>query len=190
MNAEQILKDAEALLTGHFLYASGRHGDKYFQCAKMQQYPDKMESLAKMTAESLKGVKAEYVLSPAIGGIVFGYELARQVGAKAVFTERENGKMTLRRSFELPKGAKVIIAEDVITTAGTVKEVMEVAKENGADIVAVGVIVDRSGGKHGLDVPVHAALTSDVVSYAAEECPLCKKGIPVEKPGSRTSAAK
>ena len=182
---EEILTAADALLTGHFLYASGRHGDKYMQCAKVQQYPEYMEEIAKTVAKGFEGVKVDYVLAPAVGGIVFGYELARQLKARAVFTERVEGKMVLRRGFELPVGTKVVVAEDVITTGGTVIEVIEVAKSMGADVVGAGSIVDRSGGKVDLGVKTVAALTTDIVSYAPEECPLCKQGIPVVKPGSR-----
>jgi len=182
---EDILAKSEALLTGHFLYTSGRHGEKYMQCAKIQQYPEHMEAVAKIVAEGFNGDKPDFVLSPAIGGIIFGYELARQVKAKAVFTERVDGKMTLRRGFEIPKGARVIVAEDVTTTGGTVREVIEIANEIGANVIGVGLIVDRSGGKIDFGTKTVAALSKEIISYTPEECPLCKEGQPVVKPGSR-----
>jgi orotate phosphoribosyltransferase len=184
MHIENILTECEALLNGHFVLTSGRHAEQYMQCAKVQQYPRHMEAIAKEVAKGLN-VAAEYVIAPAIGGIVFGYELARQLNAKAIFAERADGKMTLRRGFSLPPGAKTVVAEDVITTAGTVKEVIEMARSYGAQVVGAGVIVDRSGGKSGLDVPVSAAYTKAFATYPPDDCPLCKKGLPTVKPGSR-----
>jgi orotate phosphoribosyltransferase len=184
--AAEILLKAEALLNGHFLYASGRHGAQYMQCARVLQYPEYTEELAKTVAESFKGEKTDYVLAPAIGGIVWGYELARALGAKSIFAEREDGKMTLRRGFEIPRGARVVVAEDVITTGGTVLEVIEIAKARGAEIIGAGVIVDRSGGKIDLGTKIAAAFTTEIESYAPEDCPLCKQGQPITKPGSRT----
>ena len=186
---EKILQEADALLNGHFLYTSGRHGAQYMQCAKVQQYPQHMEAIAKIVAQGFAGEKVDYVLAPAIGGIVFGYELARQLGAKAIFTERVEGNMTLRRGFALQAGERVIVAEDVYTTGGTVREVIALAKSLGAEVVGAGLIVDRSGGNMDLGVRAVAALTANIASYAPEDCPLCKEGLPLVKPGSRTTAS-
>jgi orotate phosphoribosyltransferase len=183
---EEILQKSDALLNGHFLYTSGRHGEQYMQCAKVLQYPDFTEELAIEVAKHFAAEEVDIVLAPAIGGIVWGYELARALKAKSIFAERDNGKMTLRRGFELPKNARVVVAEDVYTTGGTIREIIEIAKAQGANIVGVGVIVDRSGGKMELDTKAVAAYSTEIISYPPDECPLCKQGIPVVKPGSRT----
>ncbi|MCL2224661.1 MAG: orotate phosphoribosyltransferase [Defluviitaleaceae bacterium] len=184
--AEEILIQADALLNGHFLYTSGRHGAQYMQCAKVLQYPQHTEELAKKIAEGFAGEKVDIVLAPAIGGIVWGYELARALGAKSIFAERENGTMTLRRGFDIPQNARVVVAEDVYTTGGTIREIIEIVKANGATLVGVGVIVDRTGGKMDLSTKAVAAYSTEITSYPPEECPLCKQGIPITKPGSRT----
>ena len=182
---EEILVKSEALLEGHFLYTSGRHGDKYMQCAKVLQYPEYAEYLAKVMAEAFKGEIVDIVLAPAVGGIVIGYELARALGAKSIFAEREDGKMTLRRGFEIPEGAKVVIAEDVVTTGGSTREVMAIAADCKAELLGTCAIVDRTGGKIDLGVKFASAYSKEFPSYAAEECPLCKDGVPIVKPGSR-----
>ena len=185
MNVGAILTGCEALIHGHFLYSSGRHGEQYVQCAKIQQYPKHMEAIARIVAAGFKNEEVDMVIAPAIGGIVFGYELARQLNAKAIFAERQDGKMTLRRGFHIPAGAKIIAAEDVVTTGGSVKEVMNIVRENNGNLIGAGIIVDRTGGTIDLGTPLTAAYTTNLTSYTPEECPFCKKGIPIEKPGSR-----
>ncbi|MCL2527231.1 MAG: orotate phosphoribosyltransferase [Defluviitaleaceae bacterium] len=182
---EQILVETGALLNGHFQLTSGRHGQQYMQCAKVLQYPEHTAYIAEVIAQGFQGQEVDIVLAPAIGGIVMGYELARALKAKSLFVERENGEMTLRRGFEIPKGAKVVIAEDVVTTGGTTKEVIEIAKAHGAEVVGVGIMVDRSGGQVDLGAKVVAAYSKAIVSYTPEECPLCKEGVEIVKPGSR-----
>jgi len=182
---EQILQETGALLTGHFLLASGRHGDRYMQCAKVLQYPEHTEYITQAVANKFEGETVDIVLAPAVGGIVFGYELARALGAKAIFTERENGKMTLRRGFEIPKHSRVVIAEDVVTTGGSTKEVIAIAKEHEANIIGTCVMVDRSGGNIDFGMKYVAAYSVAIESYMPEDCPLCKDGTPVVKPGSR-----
>jgi len=182
---EQILKETGALLTGHFQLTSGRHGQQYMQCAKVMQYPEHTAYIAEVIAQGFANDKVDIVLAPAIGGIVLGYELARALKAKSLFVERENGVMTLRRGFEIPKGAKVVVAEDVVTTGGTTVEVIEIAKAQGADVVGVGIMVDRSGGQLDLGTKLVAAYSRAIVSYAPDDCPLCKEGLPAVKPGSR-----
>lgn len=195
LNSEAILTECGAILHGHFLLTSGRHGDIYMQCAKVQQYPKHMEAIAKIVAEGFKNEQVDIVISPAIGAIALGYELARQLNAKAIFAERESaggsgtagGKMTLRRGFEIPKGARVVAAEDVITTGGSVMEVMDIVKEAGGVLLGVGSIVDRTGGTIDLGARLVSAYSKKVISYAPEECPLCKEGVPIVKPGSRAN---
>ena len=184
---EQILTDSGALLEGHFLLTSGKHSAKYMQCAKILQFPNYSEMLAKELAEQLASEEAEVVIGPAMGGIVIAYELARQLGALSMFAERVDGKMELRRGFdELVAGKRVIVAEDVVTTGGSVLEVMDAVRRSGGIVVGVAVLVDRSGGNTDFGVRLAKAYTADVETYNAESCPLCKdgKGSPV-KPGSR-----
>ena len=182
---EQILTETGALLTGHFKLTSGRHGAQYMQCAKVMQYPQHTAYIAQVIADGFKGEEIDIVLAPAVGGIIMGYELARALGAKSIFAEREDGKMTLRRGFEIPKGAKVLIAEDVVTTGGSTREVMAIAEEHGANIVGTCSMVDRTGGALDLGVKFVAAYSKAMISYDPEECPLCKEGQPIVKPGSR-----
>lgn len=195
-SAEKILSECDALQHGHFLLTSGRHGDVYMQCAKVQQYPKHMEAIAKIIADKFKAVQksqnesaeVDIVIAPAVGAIVLGYELARKLGAKAIFAERDQaqgGKMVLRRGFEIPKGAKVLAAEDVVTTGGSVLEIIDIVKENEGEILGVGLIADRTGGEIDLGTRVVAAYSKKIVSYTPEECPLCKAGTPIVKPGSR-----
>ena len=181
----EIFKQTEGVLKGHFLLTSGRHSDTYMQCAKLFVDPQKSEMLCKELAELLKEFKADAVVSPAVGGIIMGYEVARQLKVKNFFAERVDGKMTLRRGFALEKGSRVIVVEDVVTTGGSVKEVIELVRAAGCEVVAAASIVDRSNGKVDFSVPYKALLSMEVVSYEAAECPICKLGVPVYKPGSR-----
>ena len=182
---EQILMETDALLTGHFLYTSGRHGELYMQCAKVMQYPEHTAYIAEVIAEGFKDDKVDIVLAPAIGGIILGYELARVLKAKSLFVERENSEMTLRRGFEIPKGARVLVAEDVVTTGGTTKEVMTVVEAHGGVLVGTCSMVDRTGGQIDLGTKFVAAFSKEIASYTPDDCPLCKEGKPLIKPGSR-----
>lgn len=175
----------EGILHGHFLLTSGRHSDTYMQCAKLFADPKESEILCEELAERLKSFKADVVLSPAVGGIIMGYEVARKLGVKNYFAERVEGKMTLRRGFALVPGSKVIVVEDVVTTGGSVKEVIALARAAGCEVVAAASIVDRSNGAVDFGVPYKALLTMEVKSYEADECPLCKDGSVPYKPGSR-----
>lgn len=181
----QIFKDKEVMLEGHFLLTSGRHSDKYMQCAKLFQYADVSELICKQLAEQFAEKKIDLVVGPAIGGITMAYEMGRQLGVKNIFAERENGQMTFRRGFEVPQGANVLVVEDVVTTGGSVKEVIALLKEHGANVVGVGSVVDRSAGKVDFGVEFKAVLSMEVVSYEPENCPICKTGLPLVKPGSR-----
>lgn len=175
----------QALKEGHFLLTSGRHSNRYLQCALILQYPAVAEKLCKQLIKKIDIQGIDVVIGPAIGGITLAYEMARQLGTIALFAEREDKVMTLRRGFSIEKGAKVLVVEDVITTGGSVKETIKVVEERGGEVVGVASLVDRSGGKVDLGYSLYSALQMEVVSYSAEECPLCKEGLPLVKPGSR-----
>lgn len=182
----EVFRKTGGVLHGHFLLTSGRHSDTYMQCAKLFVQPAESERLCRELAVQLKEFKADVIVSPAVGGIIMGYEVARQLGVANYFAERQDGAMTLRRGFALDKGARVIVVEDVVTTGGSVKEVIELCRNAGAEVVAVASIVDRSAGQVDFGVPYRALLSMEVKSYEAGECPLCKEGkIPAVKPGSR-----
>jgi len=188
MDRQEILSvfsEAGAMLSGHFLLTSGRHSDRYMQCAQLLQYPDAAEKACRELAEKFKDIGIETVIGPALGGILVSYEVARALKARSIFAERENGVMALRRGFTLKPGEKVLVVEDVVTTGGSVKEVIDLAKSLGADVLAAGALVDRSGGRVDLGVPTHCLLELEIKSYLPEECPLCRQGIPAVKPGSR-----
>lgn len=181
----ELFYKTEALLNGHFLLTSGRHSNQYFQCAKVLQYPEYTEQLCKSIVDFYKDYGIDTVISPAIGGIIVGQEVARQLNKKSIFAEREDKTLTLRRGFSLSKGERVLVCEDVVTTGGSVFEVIEIVKSYGAEVVGVAYIVDRSNGKVNFGYPQFSVVKVDVTSYTPEECPLCKEGIPVVKPGSR-----
>ncbi len=179
-------KKTGAILKGHFKLTSGRHSDTYMQSAKLFIDTKQSEIVCKALAEKLAGEKIDLVVSPAIGGILMGYEVARQLGVPNIFAERENGEMTLRRGFSIEKGTKVVVVEDVVTTGGSVKEVVKLVQGLGAEVVAVASLVDRSNGNVNFGVKYVNLISMEVVSYDADECPLCKEGkIELTKPGSR-----
>ena len=191
MTKDEVLsafRRSGALLEGHFRLSSGLHSPGYLQCALVLQHPREAEELGAALGTIVRSLGAQTVLSPAIGGIVIGQEVGRALGVRAIFAERQDGALMLRRGFALDPGEKVIVVEDVVTTGGSTRETMDVARAAGAIVVGASAIVDRSGGKQGLDVPFHALLPMDVTTYQPEECPLCKQGIAVVKPGSRTPA--
>ena len=181
----EIFEKTGALFNGHFLLTSGRHSDVYFQCAKVLQYPDYIEELCSIIADEFCDQKIDTVISPAIGGLVVGQEVARQLNKRFIFAERGDKKLTLRRGFSLNKGEKVLICEDVVTTGGSVFEVIDIVKNNNAKVAGVGFIVDRSNGKVDFSSKQLSTVKLDVKSYLPEECPLCEKGIELVKPGSR-----
>ncbi len=175
-----------AILKGHFKLTSGRHSDTYMQSAKLFIDTKQSEIVCKALAEKLAGEKIDLVVSPAIGGILMGYEVARQLGVPNIFAERENGEMTLRRGFAIEKGTKVVVVEDVVTTGGSVKEVVRLVQSMGAEVVAVASLVDRSNGNVDFGVKYVNLISMEVVSYEPDECPICKEGkIDLIKPGSR-----
>lgn len=160
-------KEAGALLEGHFIYASGRHGRQFIQAARILQYPDKVEAMCKAIAEHFKDADVQLVIGPATGGIILAYETARHVGCRGAFVEKDGeGGMALKRGFRLDPGTRVLIVEDVITTGGSVKKAMNHLRERGAEIVGVGVLADRSGGEAQFDCPFHALAEIHMESYA------------------------
>ena len=188
--AEDVLKrlrETEALLDGHFLLTSGLHSASYVQCAKVLQYPQHAAVMGAGIADQVRDLAIDVVMSPAIGGIVLGQEVARALGVRAIFGEREQGRMTLRRGFHLTSGERVLVVEDVTTTGGSVREVIEVAQAHGGTLVATAAILDRSSGKATFPAPFYALATLDIQSYSADACPLCQQGSAPVKPGSRQS---
>ncbi len=180
-----IFKQTKALLEGHFELTSGLHSPQYFQCAKVLQFPKYLHLFAGEIAKHFEYSEIELVISPAVGGIVVGTEVGRLLGARTIFAERENGTMALRRDFEMKKGERVLVVEDVVTTGGSVEEVIQLVKDLGARLAGVGYIVDRSNGKVKFEAKTLSILQMDVITYAKEECPLCKTGSRAVKPGSR-----
>jgi orotate phosphoribosyltransferase len=177
---------AGALLEGHFRLTSGLHSPGYLQSALVLQYPHEADACGAAIAERLREVNPDVVLSPAIGGIVIGQEVGRALGRRAIFAERQDGALTLRRGFRLEPGERVVVVEDVVTTGGSTRETIDVARAAGAEVVAAASLIDRSGGRQELSVPFHALVTLSLPTYQPEECPLCAAGLPVVKPGSRT----
>lgn len=185
MTTEEILqlyRDTGVLMEGHFLLTSGRHSNVFLQCSQVMQWPHQAEKLAKAIAERFAGVKVDTVVGPALGGITLAYEVGRALGARAIFVEKENGKMALRRGFALQLGERVLCVEDALTTGGSVQLAMDVVREAGAEVVGVGVLADRSGGQVDLGVRMESLVTLKVESYLPEECPWCRAGMPLTKP--------
>jgi orotate phosphoribosyltransferase len=180
-----IFKKTEALLEGHFLLTSGRHSNVYFQCAKVLQYPKYTEKVCSIIADYFRSYEIDTVIAPAIGGIVVGQEVARQLNKRFIFAEREEKALTLRRGFSLKEGEKILVCEDVVTTGGSVFEVIDIVNKNGAEVAGIGFIVDRSNGKVNFGYPQMSTMKMNAVSLIPEECDLCKKGIPIVKPGSK-----
>jgi orotate phosphoribosyltransferase len=188
-----LFKVTKAYLKGHFRLTSGLHSPEYLQCAKVLQHPAYAEQLGKALAEAIQtelgGRQIGLVVSPAMGGLIIGHEVARALGTPHIFTERDPiGKMTLRRGFEVTEGVNTVVIEDVVTTGGSTREVIELLRTLGANPVAAGSIIDRSGGKADLSgLPKAALVTMNVTAYDPEQCPLCAQGTPVVKPGSRAA---
>jgi len=181
-----IFKETGALLEGHFVLTSGRHSATYFQCAKVLQHPQHLSHFSEMIVAYFIESKIDAVISPAVGGIVIGTEVGRQLGVKTIFAERQKGIMTLRRGFEINEGENILVVEDVITTGGSVKEVMNVVENCGGNIIGVGVVVDRSGEKAKLHENQFAVTSQTAISYAPDNVPKELEEIPIEKPGSRS----
>jgi orotate phosphoribosyltransferase len=180
-----IFEEMGALLKGHFKLSSGLHSQAYLQCALVLQYPPIAERLARTLAAKFSPQTIDVVIGPALGGVTWAYEVARALGVRGIFAERENAKMTLRRGFSFRTGEKVLVVEDVVTTGGSTKEVIDLVKQNGADVVGVGSIINRSEAAVDFGVPFHSLARVKVQTYKEQDCPLCGSGVPVTKPGSR-----
>ncbi len=181
----EIFQSTGALLEGHFVLTSGRHSDTYFQCAKVLQYPEYLTLFGRIIANRFEDDKIDVVISPAIGGIVIGTDVGRQLGVKTIFTERKDGTMKLRRDFEIEKGERILVVEDVLTTGGSINEVIKIVKENKGKVTGVGVVVDRSGGIIKLHKDQMAVLEYKTNSFTESEVPRYLSEIIVEQPGSR-----
>src|SRR5207248_506941 len=192
MTRDEILdlfRRSGALLEGHFRLTSGLHSSGYLQCALVLSQPESAESLGRALADRIRHVRPTVVLSPAIGGIVIGHEVGRALGVRALFAERQDGQLTLRRGFTLSERDRVLVVEDVLTTGGSTRETINVAKAAGAQVVGAASIVNRSGPSGiTFDVPLESLLDYSLPTYEPETCPLCAKGLPVVKPGSRQVA--
>lgn len=186
----ELFTGHKALLSGHFRLSSGLHSEKYLQCALVLQHPDVAEKLSRELAKKFSKEKIDVVIGPALGGVTFAYEVARAIGARGLFTERQDGEMVLRRDFSVERGEKVLVVEDVVTTGGSTKEVIDVVKSFGGEVVGVGSIIDRSSERVDFGAPFSALAKIKVETFEEKNCPLCKKNIPVTKPGSRIIAGK
>lgn len=181
-----LLQKRHVLQEGHFLLTSGRHSRQYLQCARLFQHPQDAERVGRALAVPFRDMGVDAVVGPAVGGIIAAHEVARALGCRAVFTERENGQMTLRRGFQLEQGERVVVVEDVVTTGGSVKEVLRVVESNGADVLGIASVVNRTGEEAPFQYPYHALLSLHIETYEPDTCPLCRAGArPPIKPGSR-----
>jgi len=180
-----LFRQHSALLDGHFQLSSGLHSEKYLQCALVLQHPDLATNLCFKLAGHFRSEKVDFVIAPALGGIIVAHEVAKALGVRALFAERVDGKLTLRRGFSINPGEKAIVVEDVVTTGGSTKETMRVVTDAGGIVVAAGALIDRSGGSVDLGVPYKSLVTLAIAAYQPKDCPLCQKGLPTVKPGSR-----
>lgn len=181
----QLLEKVGAVRQGHFELSSGRHSATYVQCALVLQYPDLAERLGRALGEKFHDLQVECVVSPALGGVLVGHEVGRALGVRAIFAERDSsGQMTLRRGFALRGGERVLVVEDVWTTGGSTRETIGIVEQAGGRVVAAGALIDRSGGKLDWDVPAKALIEISIPSHEAFECPQCRQGEPITKPGS------
>jgi orotate phosphoribosyltransferase len=188
----ELFRSTGAYLQGHFQLTSGLHSGEYLQCAQVLQYPDAAEKLGRLLADEIRRLgpeRIEVVVSPAMGGLIIGHEVARALGTRFIFTERDPAtrKMLLRRGFSVRPGENAVVIEDVITTGGSTEDVIEILRAEGANVISAGSVIDRSGGRAGVGVPRAALVTMQVAAHYPEECPMCQRGIPVVKPGSRPS---
>jgi orotate phosphoribosyltransferase len=183
-----LFRRSGALLEGHFRLSSGLHSAGYLQCALVLAHPRHAETLGRGIADQIRELRPTVVLSPALGGVVIGHEVGRALGIRAMFAERQDGELMLRRGFVLSETDRVLVVEDVLTTGGSTRETMQVATAVGGRVVGVAAIVDRSGGTAKFDVPFASLLNIDLQTYEPDRCPLCAQGLPVTKPGSRPVA--
>ncbi len=182
---EEVMERTGVLKEGHFSLSSGRHSAWYMQCAQLLQHPGEAEAAGAALAELFRGQKVDVVVGPALGGVIIAHETARALGVRCLFAERKEGKMVLRRGFTLHPGERVLLTEDVVTTGGSVGEVADLVEAEGAVMVGIASLVDRSGGRTSFRVPFRSLLQHTIESFDPADCPLCKQGLPVEQPGSR-----
>lgn len=188
MSDKEVLKAFEecgALLTGHFLLTSGMHSPQFLQAALVLQHPDEASRLAAALAHHFESERVDLVVGPAVGGIILAHEVARALGVRACYSEKEADMMVLRRGFAVPSGTRVLVVEDVVTTGGSVRKTVEHLRERGAEVVGIGVLIDRSGGKAEFDVPFRALARLDIETYVPADCPLCADKIPLVEPDAR-----
>ena len=183
--ALEIFRRTGVMQEGHFRFTSGRHSDNYMQCARLFEYPNDSVTICSDVAEAFRGKGVDLVVGPALGGIIMAYEVAKLLNIRNVFAERENGAMTLRRGFDVTAVSRALVVEDVVTTGGSVREVIELLRGHGVEVIGVGAVIDRSNGTVHFDVPFYAVATMDLKSWEPEDCHLCRQGIPITKPGSR-----
>jgi orotate phosphoribosyltransferase len=181
-----LMTELGALRRGHFLLSSGRHSDTYFQCAQVLQFPELATELGSLIAEQVDAERCDLVVSPALGGVIVGHEVARALGRRFVFTERKDGEMNLRRDFGIGQGEKALIVEDVVTRGTSTWEVARIVEAEGGVVCGLASLVDRTSPEVELPAPLHALLKVDVATYEPGDCPLCRQGLELVKPGSRT----
>lgn len=184
-----LLKETGAFQTGHFLLSSGMHSPQYVQCALLLQYPPHAAAVGTALAQRFQGSRPQVVVGPAYGGMIIAHEVARALGARALFAERVEGKFELRRSFTVAPGERILLVEDVVTTGAATREVKRLAERHGGVVLGIGAIVDRSAGPLGFDCPLEALVSMETPAYIPSMCELCREGIPLVKPGSRPSPA-
>jgi orotate phosphoribosyltransferase len=182
---EEAMTRTGVLKEGHFLLSSGRHSGQYMQCAQLLQYPAEAERAGHALAQLFADQPVDTVVGPALGGVIIAHETARALGVRCLFAERKEGRMSLRRGFTVQPGERVLAIEDVVTTGGSVREVVDLLESMGTEVVGVGAIVDRSGGTASFRQPFRSLMSHTIESYPPEECPYCREGVPVVKPGSR-----
>ncbi|HPN84909.1 MAG TPA: orotate phosphoribosyltransferase [Victivallales bacterium] len=182
----KIFEDCGALLSGHFMLRSGLHSEKFFQAALVLQYPNHAKTICSDLARNLRlDIKPDAVISPALGGLIVGHELAEALGVRAIFAEKENDNLFLRRGFSIRKGENIVVAEDVVTKGGRSQQTIDLVRSLGGNVLCLAVIVDRSGGSASFDVPFHSLLKLNLQTWSQQDCLLCKKGVPLVKPGSK-----
>lgn len=179
----ELLNETQALLKGHYMLSSGKHSDGYVQCAKLLQYPEKAEKALAVAVEKVRSLDIDKVVGPAMGGVIVSYEVGRQLNKPSIFTERVDGEMTIRRGFEIKEGDRVLITEDVVTTGKSAIEAIKAVEKAGGIIVGVLSLIDRTDGN--FKYPLYSSVKVDINTYEEEDCPLCKRGLEIEKPGSR-----
>jgi len=178
----KLLKKSGAIMEGHFLLTSGRHSSRFLQCSQLMQYPEHAELICRRMAEPFQNERIETVIGPAMGGIIMAYETARSLGARALFAERSDDGMILRRGFSIKPGEKVLVVEDAVTTGGSVQKVLDLLHHLKAEVIAVSILVDRTAGCLDFGLPLKSLLSMEIESYEADKCPLCLKGIPIQRP--------